>query len=240
MENESTRSDVLDRRVGDLVAENYARAAVFARAGIDFCCGGGRTVAEACTGAGVAAASLIAQLDAVDSAAFDEEHGDVSTWSIAQLVGHIQDEHHAYVQRNLPVLEQWADKVARVHGKAHPELVHLRALVRELSIDLRRHLRDEEDTVFPRLVALERNAGDDPEGRGIPREVVAALEEDHEHAGSLMRRARELTDDFTPPPDACSTYKATFSLLEEFEADLHRHVHLENNVLFPRALEALR
>ena len=227
----------LERTVGELVAEHYGRAAVFAAAGIDFCCGGGRTVTEACAETGVAAGPVVEALDALDAAGGEPSGSDVRAWSIGRLVSHIEDVHHAYLRRTIPVLGQWTEKISRVHGRAHPELLEVRALFEELAEELSRHMRDEEDEVFPHLVALEDAADDDVE-LPVPKSVVDALEDDHEHAGSLTRRIRELTHGFSPPADACTTYTATLALLNEFEQDLHRHVHLENNVLFPRAREA--
>lgn len=226
----------LDRTVGELVAEDYARAAVFTELGIDFCCGGGRSVARACASAGVAPERLVDALTAIDARRDERRASDPRTWPLGRLVEHIVDEHHTYVRRTLPVLDAWTEKVARVHGARHPELVEVRGLFDELSGELRRHLDDEEQVLFPRVAAIGT-----PERGGEPvaEPVMKALEDDHEHAGAAMRRIRELTNGFTPPADACTTYRATFALLEEFEQDLHRHVHLENNVLFPRALEAL-
>lgn len=226
----------LERTVGELVAEDYARAAAFTQLGIDFCCGGGRTAARACASAGVAPERLVEALSSVDARRDDRRASDPRTWPLGRLVQHIVDEHHTYVRRTLPVLDTWTEKVARVHGARHPELVEIRDLFEDLSGEMSRHLDDEERVLFPRVATM--GAPTDEDGV-VPDTVVKALEDDHEHAGGAMRRIRELTDGYTPPADACTTYRATFALLQEFEQDLHRHVHLENNVLFPRALEAL-
>ncbi|MDT8340671.1 MAG: iron-sulfur cluster repair di-iron protein [Longimicrobiales bacterium] len=225
----------LHRPVGELVAEDYTRAAVFAEAGIDFCCGGGRTVAQACEAKGISPDRVVDALEARDASSAEASGPDVRTWSLGQLVDHIETEHHGYLRRTLPVLGTWTDKIARVHGGRHPELVEVRALVAELASELDRHMEDEEEKVFPLVTALEAPADDGAGCLPVPEALVEALEDDHDHAGSLMRRIRDLTDGFSPPPDACATYTASFVLLREFEADLHRHVHLENNVLFPRA-----
>ena len=225
------QSTYLDRTVGDLVAEDYGRAAVFAGLGIDFCCGGRRPAADACAAAGVAPERLEAALGALDAregAPRAPEHG---TWPIRRLVDHIEEEHHAYVRKTLPVLDAWTEKVAGVHGSRHPELLEVRSLFRELAEEMSRHLDDEESVLFPRLVASE---GNDTVAGTVPDAVLEALEDDHDHAGAIVRRIREITDGFTPPRGACATYRATYHLLSEFEDDLHRHVHLENNVLFPR------
>lgn len=228
--------EYLDRTVGELVAEDYARAAVFTELGIDFCCGGGRSTARACASAGVEPARLVDALTAVDARGADAPAADPRSWPLRRLVTHIEEEHHTYVRRTLPVLDAWTDKIARVHGGRHPELVEVRGLFQELAGEMTRHLDDEEQVLFPQVTALEAAS---PGGGPVADTVVKALEDDHEHAGATMRRIRDLTGGFRPPADACTTYRATFALLEEFEQDLHRHVHLENNVLFPRALEVL-
>lgn len=231
---------VLHRTVGELVAEDYRRAAVFTALGIDFCCGGRRTVAQACAAAGVDPQRLAEALQEADARKGERGPSAPESWSLGQLVRHIEAEHHTYVRRVLPVLDSWTDKVARVHGGRHPELVEVRQLFTELAAELLRHLGDEEESLFPLLASLDDAEGGDAVGSGLPASVLEGLEDDHDHAGSVVRRMRELTNGFSPPEGACATYRATFALLAEFEGDLHRHVHLENNVLFPRAREAVR
>ncbi len=239
--------DLGSRTVGDVVAEDYRRAAVFQRFGIDFCCGGGRSVGAACERSGAALDEVARALAAVGGSR-DGSEPDERTWELEVLGKHIVAVHHGYVREALPALLQFAEKVARVHGARHTELLEIRALVGELATELVRHLEDEERDLFPRvarLVAAGRDgeaappaeAGNAAAGAGAP---LGALEDDHEHAGAIMHRIRELSGGFAPPADACTTYRALYANLEEFESDLHRHVHLENNVLFPgvRALEA--
>ena len=222
-----------DRPVGEVVAENYARAAAFKSLGIDFCCGGRRTVAEACERAGV-------PIDEAERAIADAGHqsgtdtwANPQDWDLDLLVAWIERMHHRYVRRALPPLEQFSEKLARVHGPHHPALVEVHELVAELAVEMDRHMSDEEDEVFPRVLAIARSEA--PAGSDDLRLPIRLLEDDHEHAGATMQRIRHLTNDFTPPDEACATWRACYTLLEEFETDLHRHVHLENNVLFPRA-----
>lgn len=219
----------LHRTVGEVVAEDYARGAIFKRHGIDFCCGGGITVADACRRRGVEAEALERELRAPVREA--GTWADPGAWDLDLLVDHIEKLHHRYVRRTLPVLRQFTTKLARVHGEAHPSLVEVRERVEELASELQSHMADEEERVFPRLVALQAGP---PADAGLD-DAVQALEDDHARAGAAMARLRELTEGFTAPAGACATWRAAFALLEEFEADLHRHVHLENNVLFPRA-----
>jgi len=227
--------DHRSRPVGEVVAENYARAAAFKRLGIDFCCGGGRTVQEACDRAGISYETLLGELQAVEVRQGEGRWTDPRGWDPDLLVDHIVKLHHRYVRRTLPVLGQFTGKVSLVHGEAHPELREIEGLVQELSEEMTRHMEEEEGELFPAL----QEFSEDP-GKTEPEDVattLGALEDDHEHAGGIMGRIREITGEYTPPEGACATYRATFSLLEEFEEDLHRHVHLENNVLFPRVRE---
>jgi len=224
-----------DRTVGDLVAEDYRRGAIFKQFGIDFCCGGGRTVAAACERRGVDPAALERAL-----ADADRRTGDVparvTAWSPSFLADYIVNEHHTYVRESLPVLRAFAQKVAKVHGHARPELLDIAERVEALAAELTEHLASEENEVFPRIKALaSATATDDREAL---RALIDEMEDEHDGAGTLMLEIRTLSDDFTPPEWACNTYRALFAKLEEFEDDLHRHVHLENNVLFPKALAA--
>ncbi len=237
--NAERRSTYLERTVGELVAEDYGRAAVFTGLGIDFCCGGRRSAGDACAAAGVDPERLTAALESLDAREGPARGPEPRTWPLRRLVGHIQDEHHAYVRRTLPVLDAWTEKLAGVHGARHPELLEVRSLFEELADELPRHLDAEESALFPRLASLETAGGDDDTVGAIPESILEVLEDDHDHAGAIVRRMREITDGFSPPHGACATYRATFHLLNEFEEDLHRHVHLENNVLFPRARAAL-
>jgi regulator of cell morphogenesis and NO signaling len=223
-----------DRKVGELVAEDYGRAAVFQRYGIDFCCGGGRTVGRACEAAGADYEAVSRELtEAAERRSGSQGSGDLRSWDLDALAEHIVARHHAYVRSTLPALRQFTTKLARVHGGRHEELPEIQRLLHELGDELERHMVAEETEVFPRMAAL-ASLGE----AGALRDSVMPLEDDHDRAGALLARIRELSGGFRPPADACTTYRVTYATLEEFEADLHRHVHLENNVLFPRALAA--
>jgi regulator of cell morphogenesis and NO signaling len=218
-------SPLLDRPVGVIVAEDYGRAAVLRRHGIDFCCGGGLPLAEACARKGADPDTVLTELavhDARAAGAADEAPTDPRA-----LVDHIERVHHAWVRENLPPLLHFTGRVARVHGAGHPELGRIASVTLELAAELEGHMADEERTLFPGI------RDGQPEGAGIPAGMLAGLEDDHAHAASLLAELRSLSSDFTPPEGACATWRAAYAKLSEFEADLERHVHLENNVLFP-------
>ncbi len=222
------------RTVGELVTEDYRRAAVFKRFGIDFCCGGGAALDAVCRKKGLDVDEVTAALDAAEG----RGHGTrlrVEAWSPAFLADYIVNEHHTYVRESIPVLRAFTQKLARVHGHNHPELVRIADLFERVATGLEAHLVSEEQVVFPSIRAV-AGSGAAETSRAPLRSVIQEMEEEHEEAGELMRQIRALSADFTPPLDACNTYRAAYVKLEEFEDDLHRHVHLENNVLFPKAI----
>lgn len=226
------------RTVGEVVAADWGAAEVFRSFGIDFCCGGDRTVAAACAEAGADVDEVTRALAAAAAGGAGGAPAlpDPTTWDLELLANYITGVHHGYTRTALPVLRELTARVARVHGDQHPELLAIRDLVGELHAELERHMAEEEEVLFPRIVALKQStrAGDGVE------DAVSSLEEDHDLAGALLRRIRELSRNYTVPPDACASYRESYARLEAFERDLHRHVHLENNVLFPRAVAAER
>jgi regulator of cell morphogenesis and NO signaling len=219
------------RSVGDIVAEDYRRGAVLKRYGIDFCCGGSKTLESACQKNGIALEEVARALVASNG------HGvggadRTASWGPGFLSDYIVNEHHSYVRESLPVLSAFTRKVAAVHGHTRPELIDVALRVEDVRIELESHMASEEGTVFPLIKGL---AAGEHSGKTL-RDLIGEMEEEHDAAGALMREIRRLCADYVPPEGACATYRATFAKLEEFESDLHRHVHLENNVLFPKAL----
>lgn len=225
------------RRVGDVVAEDFRRGGVFKRFGIDFCCGGGRTVEEACERRGVDVDDVERALLALGASGTAAAHPDARMWPLDFLADYITNVHHAYVRQTLPVLRQFTAKVAAVHGPERSELIEIARLVEEMASELEEHMLKEEEELFPYVRAL---VSGDPEpdhaafpSSGSASAAIQRMEEEHDRAGALMQGIRELSGGFALPEGACNTYRASFALLEEFEDDLHRHVHLENHVLFP-------
>jgi regulator of cell morphogenesis and NO signaling len=213
---------------------------VFEKFGIEYCCGGRKPLAEACAAKDIDVDTVIAALEA---AARNKNEGaeDWTKESLVNLTNHIVATHHAYCKGELPRLSGLAAKVANVHGGTNPELGMIRTKLAELADELTDHLAEEEVVVFPMIVKLEgtkTNAGaEGAESQTSIGNPVSLLIEEHDNAGVLLAEIRSLSRNFTAPEYACTTYHAFFDGLRDFEHDLHRHVHLENNILFPRAIE---
>jgi regulator of cell morphogenesis and NO signaling len=220
-----------DTRIGDIVAARPALARLFEGLRIDYCCAGKQTLAAASASRGLATGTVVAMLEAAMSVL---EAGpaevDAAAMSLTELADHIEHTHHAYLKEELPRLVEMADRVAYKHGERDTRLGEVAAIVRELAAEMLAHMEKEEGILFP--LARRIDAGERVDLAG----PIAQMEAEHESAGNLTERLRGLTDGFTPGPDACNTHRALLAGLADFESDLHRHVHKENNVLFPRAL----
>lgn len=228
-----------DKKVGRLVAEDYRYADVFKKYGIDFCCGGGITIEEACRKKKLDYNNIIEELSRV---IVDRDHEkDFDSWSPDRLIDFITEVHHSYVRNNLPLLVQYSQKVAAVHGGVHPETIEVNRQIHELANELFPHLQKEEVVLFPyikKLVAAARGGVDlIPASFGSVGNPVRMMMEEHDNAGDIMRSIAELSSGYTPPASACTTYRVLYQKLQEFERDLHHHIHLENNILFPKAME---
>lgn len=224
--------------VGDIVAGDFRTAAVFERFGIDFCCGGRRDFIDACREAAVDPRTVRRALDALPPEA--DACGDVAPMPLDELIDHIVATHHAYVRSALPVIAHYLDKLVNVHGGRHTELARIRAVFHELRADFEQHLIKEEQVLFPYvrdLATTSRPCGVSRSPFGSVENPIRMLEREHLVAGDEMRAIRELTHGYEVPADGCRTYEVCMAELSWFEHDLHRHVHLENNVLFPRAIQ---
>lgn len=231
------------RTIGDLVAEDYRRATVFKQYGIDFCCGGGKTLEAACDKKGIKLSDIQRALEAAERRPADDTMRP-ATWSLDFLATYIVNQHHTYIREHMPFLQEFVGKVARVHGDANPEVIAIDRLLGKLSDDLSQHMMKEEQVLFPHILALVATRGQGYRTErppfGTVRNPIRMMEHEHDQAGEIMREIRALSNNFTPPEYACATYRVSYAKLAEFEDDLHRHVHLENNILFPgaAALEA--
>jgi len=225
--------------VRDIVTDDFRAAAIFERHGIDFCCGGQQSLDEACRAAGVGRDVVLEELGAL-AASPTTPAPRYAEWGPAFLVDYIVANHHAYVRRALPIVDGHAQKVAEKHGPRHPELVEIARIFAGVVSEMTQHMMKEEQILFPYIKALVSRASDGcpstPSPFGTVRNPIRMMEMEHESAGGAMQRIRELSRGYAPPDDACTTYRAMLHELQEFELDLHQHVHLENNILFPRAV----
>lgn len=228
------------KQIGQFVAEDFRTAAVFNTYGIDFCCKGYRTIEEVCDKNGIDSNELLDKLEAVINSKTDQAI-DYKSWPLDLLAEYIEKKHHRYVEEKIPILRQFLDKLCKVHGERHPELFEIKDLFLGCSGELSSHMKKEELILFPFIkkmvkAKLENNAVTSPPF-GTVENPIAMMMEEHDNEGERFRKIAELTNDYTPPADACSTYKVTFAMLNEFEQDLHLHIHLENNILFPEAIK---
>jgi regulator of cell morphogenesis and NO signaling len=223
-----------NRTVGELVADDFRTAAVFQKHGIDFCCGGQRSIGDACTDAGIDRERVSADLEAATVTPGASPR--FTTWPLDMLTRYIVSNHHRYVREAIETLSAHTDKVAHVHGEAHPEVREIGDLFRQLAAELASHMDREERVLFPYIDALAAGGAAPRAPFGTVANPIRMMEHEHQAAGSMMADIRRLSRDYAPPEDACTTYRVTYQELQAFEADLHQHVHLENNVLFPRAV----
>lgn len=227
----------IERTLGDLVAENPARADILESLGLDFCCGGSQRLDEACLAAGLDPATVARLLQKPPAMVTTVgEEPDVRTLSLTALVDHIEATHHAFMKRALPRLAQLATKVSEVHGEHHPHLREMKETLAELTAEIELHLGKEEAVLFPAIRTLEANQGAPEFHCGHLANPITVMEHEHDQAGAALARLRELSDGYTLPEGACETFAAYYEALQALERDLHRHIHKENNVLFPRTL----
>lgn len=226
--------------VREIALEQPTSIRVFEQYGIDYCCGGRKPLSEACAARSLEVDAVIAALETAAAGA-EKPAVDVTGKSLAGLCAHIVATHHEYVKRELPRLAVLAEKVVNRHGETHPELPVIQVAVARLGEELTQHLGKEEIVLFPYIAKLERALAE-----GLPRPAscfgtvsnpIAMMTQEHDDAGLLLEVIRIKSRQFTPPDGACPTYHAFYDGLREFEQDLHQHIHLENNVLFPRAIE---
>lgn len=230
----------VERTVRDLAVEVPGATRVFEKLGIDYCCGGGKSLEDACFGAGVSLDEVMAALDAGKERY--EGQGD-EAWqsrSLTELMNHIVQKHHVYTKSELERLNHLTAKVASVHGQNHPELAKVRDLFLAIERDLMPHMLKEEQVLFPYIEQLEDAIRNGRPGStpffGTVRNPVKMMIQEHDTAGDLLRELRSASGNYVVPADGCTSYRALYKAFEEFEQDLHQHIHLENNILFPKAV----
>lgn len=233
--------------IGRIVLDYPNSADIFEEYDIDFCCKGQRTLGAVCKEKGLSFVQFSEMLEnRINTRQGDEQSNppmDFRSWPLDLLADYIEKKHHRYVNENLLVLTRYLEKIRNVHGQAHPELSEIDEIFKESAGELTKHMKKEELILFPfiRKIVKMKNKGEhitNLSAAGAVENPVRMMMHDHDAEGARFRRIAELTDNYTIPRDACATYKATLEKLKEFEKDLHQHIHLENNLLFPGAINA--
>ncbi|MFA5514658.1 MAG: iron-sulfur cluster repair di-iron protein [Desulfuromonadales bacterium] len=226
--------------IGAIVAEDYRASRVFDRHGIDFCCGGNVPLAVACREKGLDEAVILREIAESASAPIERSHN-YAAWALPFLADYIVNTHHAYLHENTEQMAVSANKIAGVHGARHPEVIEIAAIFGKVVTDLDAHLREEEEVLFPAIkrvdAARTNGRAAAPADLAAIRASLATLGAEHQEIGDAVHAIRHLSNDYALPGDVCNTFAVTYRMLREFEDDLHKHVHLENNILFPKAAE---
>ncbi len=225
--------------VAEVVTENIKTADIFKKNGIDFCCGGHVSVKEICDKKGVDYNTIKEELTNINNAPSNDH--DFNSWDLDFLADYIINNHHKYVVEANDLIVQYAEKVAKVHGHHYTEVVEIYDLFREIAAELNMHMHKEEMMLFPyikNLAEAKKNGGRIPPSPfGSIQNPINMMEAEHVGAGDILKKIAELSNNHTPPADACNTFRALYAKLEEYQNDLFQHIHLENNILFPKAIQ---
>jgi len=226
--------------IGEMVAKDYRAATVFQKFGIDYCCKGNRTLEEATEMKNINVNAVKTELEKVLNTPA-EENMDFNFWPLDLLADYIEKKHHRYVEERIPLLLQYLNKLCKVHGDVHPELFEINRLFNETAGDLTSHMKKEELILFPYIRKMLKKQKDGSSVLSAPhfgtvKNPIKMMMDEHENEGERFEKIAALSDNYTPPADACNTYRVTYALLDEFEKDLHKHIHLENNILFPQSI----
>lgn len=226
-------NDLNSLTVGEIVANDFRAAAIFKNAGIDFCCGGKKGLAESCGEKGISPVQLEQEL--LDLAAEPVNQSlNFKEWDLGFLCDYIVNTHHKFVLKTLPDLVFYTRKIASVHGENHTELMEIAELFSRINAELLQHLKNEEDILFPAIKEVLANQSADSKATIVSE--ISRMTGEHEFAGGAMDHISEISHHYQVPADGCNTFALTYKLLQQFEDDLHVHVHLENNILYPKAL----
>jgi regulator of cell morphogenesis and NO signaling len=229
------------RTVREVAVEFPEATRIFERFGIDYCCGGNKSLEEACAASNLSVDQVLDSLELAEEIARTKlKDRNWQTEPLADLVAHITSTHHKYTREEIARLRPLFDKVYSVHGKNHPELQQIRSTFQGLAEELTTHMMKEEMVLFPYIVRMEESVIQKepvlPPPFGTVQNPVAMMMHEHDSAGEALRTMRQVSASYTPPGDACTSYQTLYKALADFEADLHQHIHLENNILFPRAI----
>ena len=229
--------------LAQIVNSNHQAASVFEKYHLDFCCKGKRSLEQACSEQQLAISEVTADLKNI----FTKDNHvsiDFEKMDLIQLADYIVQTHHVYVKNEMPQIYAYLHKVSSKHGERHPELYKIFQAYSAVKEEMEGHMKKEELILFPRIKELEKLANNENANLQLNitylQSPITVMEQEHDHAGSLLNDIRILSNDYTPPQDACTTYRLSFAALKAFELDLHQHVHLENNILFPKAIDLFR
>lgn len=229
-----------NKTIGEIVAADFRTAKIFENHGIDFCCGGEVALVAACTEKGLDLTTITSELETVQNEPAERSQN-YSSWALPFLIDYIVNTHHLYLKENDEQIVAYARKIADVHGVHHPEVIQIATIFDKIATDMAAHLKEEEEVFFPAVkrVKAARIAGHTPDSEDLEtiRTSLLKLQSEHEEIGDAVHSIRHLSKDYAIPGDVCNTFMVTYQKLKEFEDDLHKHVHLENNILFPKAAE---
>ena len=230
----------IEKTVRELALENPASTRVFEKLGIDYCCGGNVSLEQACRNANLAVDQVLSSLAQAEAAPATGKNRDWQSQPLAELIAHIQNTHHKFTRDEIARLGPLCEKVCSVHGKNHPELFRIYELLQQLAQELNGHLMKEEMILFPYIKRIEAASIAKERTPAAPfgsvQNPIAMMEHEHDSAGNALRAMREASNGYSAPADACVSFQTLYRALAEFETDLHQHIHLENNILFPRAV----
>lgn len=230
--------------LAQIVNSNHKAASIFEKYHLDFCCKGKRSLEQACSEQQLPVSQIAGELENIFSNESSSAIIDFDKMNLTQLADYIVQTHHAYVKNEMPQIYAYLQKVASKHGDRHPELYKIFETFAAVKEEMDDHMKKEELVLFPRIKELQKLA-DNERGQlqlniGYLQSPITVMEQEHDHAGNLLNDIRIFSDDYMPPQDACTTYRLCFASLKAFELDLHQHVHLENNILFPKAIEIFK
>lgn len=232
-------NNLLELTLSEIVKDDFHAASVFEKFNLDFCCRGNKTIAEACDIKGVDSNTVLNELQNIkrNDEVFESKYNE---WDLDFLIDYVINNHHSYVRKMIPEISLHADKVASVHGQNHPEMVEVKDKFNVVYKDLQQHMLKEEQILFPVIKQMVNVRKSNSKGEhpffGTVKNPIRMMEAEHQAAGDELYEIRKLTNNYNPPEDACSTFKVLLKELKEFEEDLHKHVHLENNILFPKSI----
>ena len=232
-------SEYNSQTLSEIVKNNFKAAAVFEKYNLDFCCKGNKFLATACEEKGVNESEILSELERIK--AYQNSSINYEEWSLDFLIDYIVNTHHSYVRKMIPIISEHVNKVATVHGQNHPELKEIARIYTIVYKDLKQHMMKEEEILFPHIKYLVKSKGNGNKSEspyfGTVQNPIRMMESEHQNAGDELFEIRRLSNNYTLPEDACNTFRVTFQELKEFEEDLHKHVHLENSILFPKSIQ---